>query len=250
MGFTVLAVTDEAREKVDEFVEKQKATHPIVIEAGNSMAAFGGKGFPSSYLIAPDGKIAWSGHPGGVPENLIEDLLTKAKLFPDLPRKLVSIRKAMEKGKLHAAQSALTKQVEGGTLTDEEQPWSKKLQNWLTWNRESGEKRAATTLEASDFYGAWVAYEALAKRWKGADFASEAAASAKELLADKEKKPEIDAGKKLAKITRKLGDASPSKAIKQLKAMTSKKYRDTTAGKQAAELIKGYERKLEAVKGR
>ncbi len=248
MGFTVLAVTNETREKVDDFVEKQKATHPIVIESSDSMKLFGGSGFPSSFLIAPDGKIAWSGHPGGVPENLIEELLTKAELFPDLPKKLASIRNQMQKGKLNDAQKALAKQKEGGKLSREDATWADKLQGWLDWNRESVTRRAAKAVEAGDFYGAWQAYVTTAKNWKGADFAKEAGAKAKELLADKTKKVEIDAGKKLAKIVKKIGAASPKKAMKLLKPMTSKKYAETTAGKQAAGMIEGYQRELDALR--
>jgi hypothetical protein len=248
MGFTVLAVTNEARDKVDAFVEAQKATHPIVIESSDSMQLFGGSGFPSSYLIAPDGKIAWSGHPAGMPENLLEELLTKAKLFPDVPKTLASIRNQMQKGKLNDALKALTKQKEGGKLDEEETAWAEKLQGWLDWNKDSTVKRAAKAAEDGDFYTAWQAYETTAKRWKGAEFAKEAAAQAKALLADKAKKVEIDAGKKLAKIVKKVGDASPKKAIKLLTPMTSKKYAETNAGKQAAAMIKGYERELEALK--
>ena len=248
MGFTVLAVTNETRDKVDEFVEAQKPTHPIVIESGDSLAAFGGSGFPSSFLIAPDGKIAWAGHPGGVPEDLLEELLTKAKLFPDLPKTLTPIRSQMEKGKLYEAVVALAKQKEGGKLSEEETTWADKLQGWLDWNRDSVTKRAAKAVEAGDFYTAWLAYETTAKRWKGAEVAKEAQDAAKGLLADKDKKAEIEAGKKLAKITTSLGDASPKKAIKLLEAMTSKKYAETVAGKRAAGMIKGYERELEALK--
>ncbi len=248
MGFTVLAVTNEDRATVDAFVEAHKATHPIVIESSDSMALFGGSGFPSSFLIAPDGKIAWAGHPAGMPESLLEELLTKAKLFPDLPKKLSPIRGKMQKGKLHDAQTALTKAKESGKLSEEETTWAGKLQGWLDWNKKSTVERAAKAMEAEDFYTAWLAYQTTAKRWKGAEFAKEAAASAKELLADKGRKAEIDAGKKLAKIVKKIGDASPKKAIKLLKPMTSKKYAETTAGKQAAGMIKGYERELEALK--
>jgi hypothetical protein len=248
MGFTALGVTNEERALVDEFVSTLKPTYPIVIEGGDSMQAYGGSGFPSSFLIAPDGKIAWAGHPGAVSTDLIEDLLTHAKLFPDLPPPLVPIRKSMEKGKLHEAAEALAKQKADGKLSEEELPWADKLQGWLDWNRDSVTKRAAKAVEAGDFYTAWLAYETTAKRWKGAECAKEAEAAAKELLADKDKKAEIDAGKKLEKITRRLGDASPKKAIKQLEAMTTKKYADTVAGKRAAEMIKGYERELEALK--
>ncbi len=248
-GFTVLAVTDEERGKVDAYVEANKATHPIVIESSNSMQAFGGGGFPSSYLIAPDGTIAWSGHPASVPEDLLEELLTKATLFKDLPKALASIGKSIGKSKLNDALKALAKQKASGKLDRDGIAWAEKLQTWLDWNRNSVAKRAEKAEDKSDFYSAWKAYTSAARDWKGGDFGKEAAAKAKALLGDKEKKVEIDAGKRLAKITRRLGDGSPKKAIKALGPMVSKKYVNTKAGQQAADLIKGFERELQRIKG-
>ena len=247
-GFTVLAVTNEEREKVDEFVKNQAPTHPIVIEAGDSLAAFGGGGFPSSFLIAPDGTLAWSGHPAAVPEDLIEELLTKAELFPDLPKAFSAIRNAMEKGKFHDAQKAIAKAREAAAPAEEDKAWLDKLQGWLDWTRSSAERRATKALEASDFFAAWKTYDDVAKSWKGDDFAADAEAKAKELLADKDKKAGIEAGRKLDKIKRKIRDMSPKKALKQLEPMTGKKYAETAAGKQAAAMIEALEKELEALK--
>ncbi len=245
-GFTVLAVTNETRALADTFVENESATYPIVIESTNSADLFGAGGFPSSFLIAPDGTIAWSGHPSAVPQDLLEKLLEQAVLFKDLPKKLGNVGHLIDKGKLGNAQKALTKHVESRKLSAEESSWAQKLQDWLKRNRESVTKRAAGAVDKGDFYTAWKAYRSMARDWKGEDFAKQAAVQAKELLADKAKKAEIDAGKRLDKIARRLGDLSPKKALKKLKPMTSRKYRDTAAGKRAASMIKGYERKLEA----
>jgi len=249
-GFTVLAVTNETRALTDAFVENQSPTYPIVVESTDSAKTYGAGGFPSSFLIAPDGTIAWSGHPSAVPQDLLEELLSKAVMFSDLPKKLGDVRRLISKGKLSDAVKSVAKHVESRNLNDEESDWAKKLQDWLDSNLKSGVQRAEKAAAKGDYYTAWKAYEATAHAWKGAEVAKEAATHAKELLTDKAKKAEIDAGKRLDKIARKLGDLSPRKALKKLKPMTSKKYRNTAAGKRAASMIKGYERKLEAVKGR
>jgi hypothetical protein len=247
-GFTVLAVTNEDRAKVDEFVANLKPTYPVVIEGGDSLQAFGGSGFPSSYLIAPDGTIAWSGHPAAVPLDTLEELLSKAEMFPDLPREFSSVRHAIQRGHFQDAQKALTRKIEGGDLDEEGQGWAKKLQGWLDWNRDSATRRATTAIGKGDFYGAWKTYDDIAHAWKGADIAKDAEAKVKEMLHDKAKREEIDAGKKLARIRRRLGKASPGKAIKLLEPLTRTRYKDTFAGKQAAALIQGYQKQAEALK--
>ena len=80
------------------------------------------------------------------------------------------------------------------------------------------------------------------RRWsKGTEVAKRSAGLARELLSDETRKAEIKAGDKLAKIKVKIRDASPKKALKALAPMAGKKYRDTKAGLEAAELIKQYE---------
>ena len=96
-GLVVLAVTDEGRSLVDKFVETTSSSHPIIIEDGDSAGDYGISGFPTTYLIDVNGKIAWMGH-GGVQEADIERLLADVVVPPVLPRKLDSARKAIDKG--------------------------------------------------------------------------------------------------------------------------------------------------------
>ena len=213
-GFTVISVTNEGREAVDPWVEKHGAQFPIIIEKGNSADEYGISGFPSSFLIAPDGTIAWAGHPAGVEDSKIEELLKDARLFPDLPAKLSSVRKAVEKSKYGDAYRAVAKVLEAGDLTGSEEEAATQVKSWLEWNLSTSLERAAKATEGNDPYAAWKAYTDVAKSWKGKEEADRAAALAKELMADKANKLEITAGKKLDKLRKRLGDMSPKKAIK------------------------------------
>ena len=248
-GFTVISVTNEGLDKVDPWVEKHGADFPIIIEGGDSAQEYGAEGFPSAFLIAPDGTIAWTGHPGNVEDSKIEELLKDARLFPDLPAKLSSVRKAVEKSKYGDAYKAVTKVLEAGNLSGSEEEAATKVKDWLEWNLNGSMERAAKATEGNDPYAAWKTYTDIAKSWKGKEEATRAAALAKELMGDKASKLEITAGKKLDKMRKRLRDMSPKKAIKQLEKLTGKKYGDTVAGLKAANMIQALEKEIERKKG-
>jgi len=57
-GLVVLAVSDEKRETVDEFLAKQHYTFPVVLDPGRTVnTAFGIEGIPNSFLFDRDGKL-------------------------------------------------------------------------------------------------------------------------------------------------------------------------------------------------
>ncbi len=57
-GFTVLAVSDEERDTVSGFLEKQRYTFPILLDPGRKVhEAFGVEGIPKSFLFDREGKL-------------------------------------------------------------------------------------------------------------------------------------------------------------------------------------------------
>lgn len=240
-GLTVLAVTRQDRSAVDKFVEETGAKHPIVMESTDSMRSYGCTGFPSSFLIDPGGRILWSGHPGNLKDSQIEEALGQARILPDFPAALKSARKSFEKEKLSDAQKAVRKVLDGGKLEGEDQAAAEQIAAWFDWYADATLEGAGKDVEAGNYYEAWVAYNNVSRWYKGTDVSKRSAELAKQLLADGDQKAEIKAGDKLAKIQVVIRGVSPKKALKALAPMTGKKYRDTKAGKKAAELIKQYE---------
>ncbi|HYW47129.1 MAG TPA: TlpA disulfide reductase family protein [Bryobacteraceae bacterium] len=58
-GFTVLAISDEARETVAGYLQKQDYTFPILLDPGGTAhAAFGVSGIPKSFLFDREGNLA------------------------------------------------------------------------------------------------------------------------------------------------------------------------------------------------
>ena len=241
-GLTVIAITTESKSTVDAFVEETGATHPIVIESSDSGSAYGISGYPSSFLIDGSGTVVWSGHPSGIKDETIQEVL--AGLLPKLPKSLAAIQKAVTKDKLAEACKLIAKKQATEGLKDEETAALAQAAKWLDTQREGAKKRVERAMAKSDYYTAWVTWDKASDAWKGNDFGKEAAAEAKALLADKEAKLEIKAGQKLAKIKAKMSSLGAKKAIKQLEALQTKKYKGTFAGREAGKLIRKFREQL------
>ena len=57
-GLVVLAVSDEKRETVEDFLAKQNYTFPVVLDAGRTVnTAFGIEGIPNSFLFDRNGRL-------------------------------------------------------------------------------------------------------------------------------------------------------------------------------------------------
>ena len=238
-GLSVIAITRQARAAVDAFIEETGAKHTIVIEGGDSMRAYGSRSWPTTFLIDPGGHIVYRG--STVPDSKSEEVLESVKILPEFPKALKSARKAFDKEKFADALKAVNKELEKGKLEEADKAAAEAIAAWLGWYANSNLEGAAKDSESGKHYAAWSLLNEVAKWYKGTAEGERAASLAKEMLGDDEKKAEIKAGDKLAKIKLKIKDASPKKAIKALQPMTGKKYRDTAAGKEAAELIKAYE---------
>lgn len=61
-GLVILSVSDEPRDKVRSFVRSMKLRFPIAAEC-RSNYDYGVKSIPRAFLIDPNGKIVWEGHP-------------------------------------------------------------------------------------------------------------------------------------------------------------------------------------------
>lgn len=240
-GLQVIAITNEARGLVDKFIEETGAkSHGIVIEGTDSAAAFEIKGFPTAYLIGPNGKILAAGHPS---ESQIESALQQVRLAPALPAALKTFEPALKKEKFAEVRGKVAKLVEAGTLTaDEDKQAADELLKWIDWLAQSGIDAAKAEGEKGNWYEASALLEDTIKVFKGLPQAVEADAQLKAILADKSKKDEITAWKKLedAKAKQREKELKAKEALPLFKSIASK-YENTKAGKQAAKIVERLE---------
>ena len=73
-GLVLLAVSYEDESKVKKYVKKEKVPYIVGADGGSTRDKYGIQGYPTAFLIDPDGKVAWKGHPA-VADKEIEKLL-------------------------------------------------------------------------------------------------------------------------------------------------------------------------------
>jgi hypothetical protein len=213
---------------------------------------------PAAYLIGGDGKIVWSGNPGALKDDLVETQLKElddehqvstwsfmiAKSLPVIPAKLAGITKLLEKkkfgGALKKVESALPK-LEGG-----DQEAGEQIRAWIEGVGTKGIEDGAAFVADGKIYKGFLEYEKVEDWFKGHDLAKQAKTAAKALTSDKANGLEIKASEKLVKIKKEMaGERKAEDQLKCLKPLLAKKYAETLAGKEAAELAAGLESKID-----
>jgi hypothetical protein len=240
-GFEILAISNESRSEIEKFVSELEAKYPIVSESSDSMQAYGKTGYPAAFLIGPDGRVVWEGHPAGLTEATIEEHLASVRLFPDLPASLAAIGKSVEKEKYGLALKALLDLIAKEKVPAEDMPAAEKVRDWLEWLAASSLEAAQRDLAAGRFYEASLAYERVQVLFKGHEHATEAKALLADLLSDPDRKLEVKAGEKLADLLVEIADLTPKKALQALQPLLASKYENTAAGKRAAEMARELE---------
>ena len=73
-GVVLVGLSDEPESKVEPCIRRNKMAYIVGSGARATQRIYGVNSWPMMFLIAPDGKIAWRGHPSDV-EDEIEELL-------------------------------------------------------------------------------------------------------------------------------------------------------------------------------
>jgi AhpC/TSA family protein len=244
-GLVVVAVTDEGRSLVDKFVSTTGAKHPILIESSDSATAYNINGFPSTFLIDVNGKVAWAGNGAGFPDSLLEKLLGEVRLTPELPKSMDSIRKSLEKHEYAPARKALEAKGSAPGVAEDERKAAEEAVKWID---RLGEMKLSSAEDDRKGGDAWAAADSLRRvvtEFKGLEASDKAKAALDAILADKDLKREVDAGDSWAKLEERLKALKPEPAIQGCRQF-AKKWEGTKAAAKAeaaATRIEAKERK-------
>ncbi|HYG77143.1 MAG TPA: redoxin domain-containing protein [Planctomycetota bacterium] len=73
-GVVIMGLTAEPMEKVKDFAAQMKMSYAVGV-GSKSGGAYGVRGIPHAFVIAPGGKIVWAGHPMNGLDKAIEEAL-------------------------------------------------------------------------------------------------------------------------------------------------------------------------------
>jgi hypothetical protein len=82
-GLVIIFVAYEDKAKMEAYARQYNIDWPIAIEpTRTALKAYGVRGYPTSFVVAPDGKIVWKGHPAS---KELEDIIVKE--LPNVKKK-------------------------------------------------------------------------------------------------------------------------------------------------------------------
>jgi len=73
-GIVIMGLTDEPASKVKAFATKMKMTYPLGVNS-RTASIYGVRGIPHAVVVAPGGKVVWSGHPASGLDKAIENAM-------------------------------------------------------------------------------------------------------------------------------------------------------------------------------
>jgi len=240
-GLIIIGHTDGSSQDLENFIKQKKI--PYIISVGPNIGdAYGVSGLPTVYIIDPEGKVSWTGHPGSMPESAITEPLKRVRVSasptPSFDKaasveKVANIESSIaQSGKIGAGVKMLEKMStdKDATTASSAQATLQQISAWKIKVNAEVEKLKTT----GDVYGAVELAAAVAASYAGHDDAKEFTTTATTLKKD----PGYAAGKEYQKL-----DAIPSEARKdprftKMVEVFVKKYESGYYADQAKALLK------------
>jgi thiol-disulfide isomerase/thioredoxin len=237
-GLVVIGHTDGSSRRLPEFIADKKITYPISV--GNDIGkAYGVTGIPRVFLIDPEGKIAWEGHPGSLDESTVTNLLKRARPpGPPVPSfetpasiaKIAKIEQSISAGKVGSGLKALEKASAIPGAEGEAALASKDIvEKWIA-ARAARVEEAAT---AGDLLQAFTGAVTLADALQGHGSAE----GWKERANGFKKDPGFKVGQEYQKIANATAEQRRDPRFKKLVSDFVAKYPDSFYAKKASELL-------------
>ncbi len=231
-GLVVVGVTNEPDSLVSKDVTKSKMKHPILMIKGEDTdRIYGIQGYPSGYLIDPDGYIVWEGHPGNLDQDWLKEQIDSHAAPPVLPDEWKDINALFAKRKYGKVQAALNKALVKAPDNVE----LKAAADFITKSMDDKLAAAKSAVEAREFGQAMKLYTEVTTSFDGIPGAEAGKLGADELKKDKTAAEELAAFGKLQEAFVQWRKGELEKAVKAYVGI-AKKYPDTPSGKRAAEL--------------
>ena len=242
----VLAVSDEAEEKVAEYVDNMGIT--VRTAAGFSTGGdWGVRAYPSAALINPEGEVVWTGHPGSLSKGKVKDALKGAKgssggylgytTSEELDNSLKKAVKEAAAGKLGKAYAEAKKVAANEKLAqpvrDEAEAFAGELSDFAGLLN----KQAEGLIEKGMVLKGIAVIEDLVGVTKGMPVEQDVVARLKEIEGDEALQNEIAAAEALQKAVDAIQKRGFKKSKKKLEAVVDK-YPGTKAAERATKRLR------------
>ncbi len=234
----IIGVTDEAEGLAKPYTEKNKLEY--LIAYGGGASGYSTNGIPAAWLVAPNGKIVWKGHPSGLNEGIIEEHLKDVRLRPSFEFASPALKKAgkqLEAGKYGKGISELETVIAGSDDSEAVDAAKAALEQVLKYGEE--ELQAVEEYAKAGFYlEGMVKLQQLTALFKGTEIGTRADEKNDVWRKDKRIKAEIEGAEAIGAAKELVANRKWKDAARLLVGITrGKKFEGTKAQKEAEALL-------------
>lgn len=242
----VLAISFETLALVEPYVDEMDL--PFTVVAGSKTPdAYGVKGFPQTFLIDVDGKVAWEGSPGDLSKGLIKKALKGAKkpkgdflavrIDGNEEARTAKARAFAEDGDLAGAVKEIDAILADAKSSEEQKAAAGSIREQIDAHLTLLAKQAEGFVKSRAVDQAVFVLEAVKKALPSSESATAATKRLAEIAADENLMKEVDAGKALARLKDQIRPLKKDKAKPKIEDFI-KKYSGTRAAERAGVLLK------------
>lgn len=235
---TFLAITNESPKFIQEQIETEDLTSPILVDPADQAGKdFGVQLFPAVFVQGANGTIEYYGQPGSADDiaDAIVEVLPAAREFPELSKRQRAISGLLDKWKLGPAYAAIDKELAKPKLDETDKTLLVDTKSLIVAMTGQLREAADRAIAQEDWLNAVVALTRLIEENDGVPGAEGAAEKLNELKAREDLKDEIIAAADFAKGDRYERDHNWKSAHREY-ASLAKSSPDTQAGSRAKDL--------------
>jgi len=250
-GLVMIFVGYESKSKLEAYTRQYNITWPFAIESTKSaLKAYGVRGYPTSFVIDPEGKVAWKGHPASKElEKVIIELLPKVWIEDGdkLPKEPMKLRlkgglcEEMKEASGKAKEGSLGKARQIAQKLIDKTNASEKDRKDAVYVKDAVEKRSGLLFaEAERLIAEKLIFDAIEflkeikKAFTGEPEADKAAKMAEELEASEQYQKELEAADMFKRAMYHMGRGRPSNAKNYFKKII-KQFPDSSFAKKSRE---------------
>ncbi len=212
--------------------------HNLTLLMGQLGSLYATRGIPHGWVLDPEGKCIWEGHPSSIKNETIEEWikdLAPGKISREVVKEVKPAVEAYNKGQFGKASEAIAEHL---SAVDEKTKSDAEYVNGVIEKRKAaGEAKARKFRDGGDLVKLVPVLEEEGKAWEGCEYGKTCGEEAKTVKASKEYKLCVKAADAWAKLEPKLRDLTDEKAAKSLEKFI-KDYAGTPEAKIAEEKLK------------
>jgi hypothetical protein len=230
-GLSPLWVAEEERAPVEAWLSKNAPEMPAALVDTRTRDEMNRDypvpGYPTAFLLDPDGKVVWTGHPQALKEPAIVPHLENVRVPPVLPAAFAAEQAQLDAGTWAAARTALLARADApGGLDKRLSVWAKGTAAWIEKRRPKVLDEAAALAAKGWWWDAWDVYDDYTRRFAGMEGVDAARAKTEEIRRDPAAKDDLTMGDDVVKAKEHLAKGKTDAArliLERLSKMT--KYR-------------------------